>query len=155
TTDGDAIASIAHAHLPGAAAERLLAYWTAAPGTFRVSRDADGAVAAFASVFELEDVSRTLLASDPVAAAWPGHRRRAPRAGGERALYARHELSRESGTAPSVATAALWLDLKRDYLDLRAALRRVYVATLDVAAVAPPLAPLGFAPLADGTLLVD
>src|SRR3954454_18453482 len=112
--DGDAIASIAQAHLPPAAAQRLLAYWDAAPGTFRVSRDADGAVAAFASVFELEDVSAALLARDPVAALWRGARRRDPLPRGQRPLHGLYELSRESGTSPSVATAALWLDIKRD-----------------------------------------
>src|SRR4051794_7683672 len=76
--DGEAIASIAHAHLPPAAAERLLAYWAAARGTFRVSRDADGVVGAFASIFELEDVSGALLTGDPVAAVWREHRRRLP-----------------------------------------------------------------------------
>ena len=76
--DGDAIAAIARAHLPPPAAERLLAYWAAAPGTFRVSRDAGGSVAAFASIFELEDVSSALLARDPVALAWREHRRRDP-----------------------------------------------------------------------------
>ncbi|MDA0160802.1 winged helix-turn-helix domain-containing protein [Solirubrobacter ginsenosidimutans] len=153
--DGDTIASIAAAHLPPAAAERLLAYWAAAPGTFRVSRDSDGAVAAFASIFELEDVSGALLTGDPVAAAWREHRRLAPMPRGQRALHVRHELSRESGTSPSVASAALWLDIKRDYLELRPALRRVYIAATDVATLAPALAPLGFAPLADDPLVVD
>src|SRR4051794_29547751 len=153
--DGDAIAGIAHAHLPPPAAERLLDYWAAARDTFRVSRDADGAVAAFASVFELENVSGALLARDPVAAAWREHRRRAPLSRGQRALHARHELSRDNGTSPSVATAALWLDIKRDYLELRPALRRVYVAAADAATMAPALAPLGFAPLADGAVVVD
>ena len=153
--DGDAIASIAHAHLPPAAAERLLAYWAAARGTFRVSRDADGAVAAFASIFELEDVSGALLTRDPVAAVWREHHRRAPMPRGQRALHVRHELSRESGTSPSVASAALWLDIKRDYLELRPALRRVYIAATDVATMAPALAPLGFAPLADDAMVVD
>jgi hypothetical protein len=153
--DGDAIASIADAHLPPAAAERLGAYWAAARGTFRVSRAADGAVAAFASIFALEDVSGALLARDPVAAVWREHRRRAPMPRGQRALYVRHELSRESGTSPSVASAALWLDIKRDYLELRPALRRVYIAATDGATVAPALAPLGFAPLGDGAMVVD
>jgi hypothetical protein len=154
--DGDAIAAIARAHLPPTAAERLLAYWAAAPGTFRVSRDGDGSVAAFASIFELEDVSRALLAADPVAMAWREHRRRNPLARGQRALHNRHELSRESGISPSVASAALWLDIKRDYLELRPALRRVYIAAAtDVATVAAALAPLGFAPLAGDAMVVD
>ena len=153
--DGDAIASIAAAHLPPAAAERLLDYWAAARGTFRVSRDSGGAVAAFASIFELEDVSGALLTRDPVAVAWREHRRHAPLPRGQRALHVRHELSRESGTSPSVASAALWLDIKRDYLELRPALRRVYIAATDVATLAPALAPLGFAPLADDALVVD
>src|SRR3954452_15584063 len=153
--DGEAIAAIAHSHLPLAAAERLQAYWAAAPGTFRVSRDADGAVAAFASIFELEDVSGALLAGDPVAAAWREHRRRVPLPRGQRALHVRHDLSREVGTSPSVASAALWLDIKRDYLELRPALRRVYIAAADVGTMAPALAPLGFAPLAEDVMVVD
>jgi hypothetical protein len=121
-----------------------------------VSRDGDGSVAAFASIFELEDVSRALLAADPVAMAWREHRRRNPLARGQRALHNRHELSRESGISPSVASAALWLDIKRDYLELRPALRRVYIAAAtDVATVAAALAPLGFAPLAGDAMVVD
>jgi hypothetical protein len=54
-----------------------------------------------------------------------------------------------------VASAALWLDIKRDYLELRPALRRVYIAATDVATVTPALAPLGFAPLADDAMVVD
>jgi hypothetical protein len=54
-----------------------------------------------------------------------------------------------------VATAALWLDVKRDYLELRPALRRVYVAATAAAAIAPALAPLGFEPLPGGALVAD
>ena len=68
-------------------------------------------------------------------------------------LYVRDSLTRTSD-GPGAA-AALWLDLKRDYLELRPALRRVSVASTDPDAVLPALAPLGFAALDAPPVAVD
>jgi hypothetical protein len=141
STDGPALETITREHQP-AALPTLSAFWDGAPHAFRVARGADGAVAAWALVFEPETVSTALLSADPVTRAWREHRRREPVPRGQRVLYIRDGLARNAA-----ARAALWLDLKRDYLEMRPALRRVYVATTDPKAVLPALEPLGFAPL--------
>jgi DNA-binding response OmpR family regulator len=83
-----------------------------------------------------------LLRSDPVTAAWMEHLRRAPVPSGQRVLFNRHGLA--SG---DTATAMLWLDAKRVYLELRPHLRRLYGAVPDVDRALTALAPLGFAAL--------
>ena len=88
------------------------------------------------------DVSRSLLRSDPVTAAWMEHLRRAPVPSRQRVLFNRHALaSRDS------AMATLWLDVKRVYLELRPHLRRLYTPVPDVDRALTVLAPLGFAML--------
>ena len=144
--DGRAIARIAERHEP-AGAELQRAWWQAAPDAFFVARDADGAVAGYSAVCEPAGVSARLVDRDPVAAAWREHARAAPLARGERALWIRFMCGADSGERPGPDVAPLFLDLKRTYLALRPALRRVYTCTHDPA-MAATVAPLGFAPLA-------
>ena len=109
---------------------------------FRVVRDAAGMVQGFSSLCQPQDVSRSLLRSDPVTAAWMEHLRRAPVPSRQRVLFNRHALA--SG---DTATARLWLDVKRAYLELRPHLRRLYTPVPDVDRALTVLAPLGFAAL--------
>jgi DNA-binding response OmpR family regulator len=60
----------------------------------------------------------------------------------QRVLFNRHSLA--SG---DTATAMLWLDVKRVYLELRPHLRRLYTPVPDVDRALTVLAPLGFAAL--------
>jgi hypothetical protein len=99
-------------------------------------------VQGFSSLCQPQDVSRSLLRSDPVTAAWMEHLRRAPVPSGQRVLFTRHALA--SG---DTATAMLWLDAKRAYLELRPHLRRLYTPVPDVDRALMALAPLGFAAL--------
>jgi Transcriptional regulatory protein, C terminal len=115
------------------------AWWELAPETFRVVRDATGTVRGFSTLCQTQDVPRALLRSDPVAQACLEHLRGDPVPGGQRVL-----LNRYSHAAQRGATATLWLDTKRAYLELRPHLRRLYVPAPDVAAALPALAPLGF-----------
>jgi Transcriptional regulatory protein, C terminal len=64
---------------------------------------------------------------DPVMAMLREHLQAEPLPRGQRALIARFSLAGASGEAPSPAAAALWLDTKRAYLELRPQLRRMYV----------------------------
>jgi len=57
-------------------------------------------------------------------------------------LFNRHALA-----CGDSATARLWLDVKRVYLELRPHLRRLYLSVPDVDSALPALAPLGFAAL--------
>jgi hypothetical protein len=132
----------------------LRAYLDGALGAFRVVRDAGGGVAAYACVLDPETVPAALLSADPLARAWREHRRRDPVPRGQKALYVR-DCRVGAAHDPAPASAALWLDLKRDYLELRPALCRVYVAAEHPDAVMPALAPLGFARLDLPPVAVD
>ena len=81
-----------------------------------------------------------LASTDEEEAAWIEHLRRAPVPSGQRVLFTRHALA--SG---DTATATLWLDVKRAYLELRPHLRRLYAVVPDLdralMALAPPPRP--------------
>jgi hypothetical protein len=124
----------------GPAATALFdAWWSSAPDTFRVVRDATGTVKGFSSLCQPQDVSRSLLRSDPLTAAWMEHLRREPVPSGQRVLFNRYALSSSDS-----ARARLWLDVKRVYLELRPHLRRLYLPAPDVDSALGVLAPLGF-----------
>jgi hypothetical protein len=93
-------------------------------------------------------VPHGLYRDDPVLAAWREALRADPVAPGGRVLFARWAIARESGEGASPATAAIWLDIKRDYVELRPALRRFYLSARDLPALCPALEPLGFVTVA-------
>ena len=140
--DHAAITAISAAQQGPEATALVDAWWRSAPDAFRVVRDAAGVVQGFSSLCQPQDVSRSLLRSDPVTAAWMEHLRRAPVPARQRVLFNRHALA--SG---DTATATLWLDVKRAYLELRPHLRRLYLPVPDVDRALTVLAPLGFAAL--------
>jgi hypothetical protein len=109
-------------------------------------------VAGFAAVCEPGDVSPRLVDRDPIAAAWRAHLRDDPLMRGERALFIRFMCGAESGERPAPDVAPLFLDLKRTYLALRPALRRVYTCAHDDA-MAATVEPLGFASLSAAPVL--
>ena len=59
-------------------------------------------------------------------------------------LFSRGWIARDFGEAPSAVQAAVWLDCKRTYMDLRPHLRRIYTAVRDAATYGPMVMPLGF-----------
>jgi hypothetical protein len=69
---------------------------------------------------------------------------------GQQVLFLRHMLAADGGEATTPAHAALILDLKRRYLEMRPRLRRIYSQAADPAAALSQFAPLGFARLPDG-----
>ena len=140
--DRGAITAISAAQ-QGPEATALVDAWArSAPDAFRVVRDAAGTVLGFSSLCQPQDVSRSLLRSDPVSAAWMEHLRRDPVPSGQRVLFNRHALA-----SSDTAMATLWLDVKRAYLELRPHLRRLYTPVPDVDRALAALAPLGFAAL--------
>lgn len=141
-TDGAAIVAMSTAQQGPQETALVDAWWRAVPETFRVVRDAAGVVQGFSSRCQPQDVSRSLLRSDPVTAAWMEHLRRSPVPSGQRVLFNRHALA--SG---DIARARQLLDVKRVYLELRPHLRRLYTRVPDVDRGLTVLAPLGFAAL--------
>jgi hypothetical protein len=147
--DRAAIAAMSAIHQGPEATAIVDAWWRSAPDAFRVVRDAAGVVLGFSSLCQPQDVSRSLLRSDPVTATWIAHLRRAPVPSHQRVLFNRHTLA--SG---DIATARLWLDVKRVYLELRPHLRRLYTPVPDLDRALTVLAPLGFAALANSPVRI-
>jgi hypothetical protein len=145
--DGPAVAAIAARHEPPATADLLAAWFNAVPESFRVARDRRGDVAGVIALCESSDVPVRLLDRDPAAAIWRGDLRRRPVRREERVVFVRWLLSRDHGESPSPAQAALWVDAKRAYMELRPHLRRMYTTLRRPEVFAPMLEPLGFTAL--------
>ena len=101
-----------------------------------VARDPDGSPAAFQYLCEATSVPAWLLAADPVAATWREHLRANPVPRGQQVLFQRYTLASDGGEAITPAHAALILDLKQRYLEMRPRLRRIYSLAADPAAQA-------------------
>jgi transcriptional regulator/AAA ATPase-like protein len=154
-SDGPAIAAIMTEWEPPASVAILRAWWRREPGTFRVMRDRQGAVAGFHILAELDHLSHGLLEADPVARRCWEHLRREPVPRGQRVLLNRRWLARDHGEAPSPVQAACWLDVKGRFMELRPHLRRIYSVVQDIATLGPMVAPLGFTPLQGEPTVLD
>jgi hypothetical protein len=133
--DRPAIAEIMGMHEPPAAAAILETWWHRVPDAFRVVRDGMGAVAGFYVICQMGGVARAVFDVDPVARGWLDHLRRHPVPPGQRVLFDRIEIAREFDAAQPAVLAAILLDLKRIYMELRPSLRRIY--TVDREALEP------------------
>jgi len=140
-------------HESPTAAAVLGRWWERHAATFSVARSADGAVAAFVQIAELDQLGAALPADDPVADAWRAHLRDHPPAADDRVLVMRRWLGRQSGELRSPAVSACWLDVKRVYMQLRPRLRRIYSVVGDLPRLAPIFGPLGFAPTGEPVLV--
>ncbi|MGZ6640069.1 MAG: winged helix-turn-helix domain-containing protein, partial [Solirubrobacteraceae bacterium] len=81
--------------------------------------------------------------------AWRAHLRAAPLERGQRSLFIRFMCGARGGEQPAPDVSALYLDLKRTYLTMRPALRRIYACAHNLEAMGAMLEPLGFTPLDD------
>jgi Transcriptional regulatory protein, C terminal/AAA ATPase domain len=137
--------AIARAHEPAPEAELLESWLELAQDAWRVARGETG-VSGFAIVTAITDIPATIRQADPAVRAWCEHLRANPVAPGEIVLVLRRWLDRDSGEAPSPTQAALWLDIKRTYMELRPALRRLYMVMRNPAPYPPVMVELGFVP---------
>jgi hypothetical protein len=153
--DGAALCEIVRRHEGPEAAGLLERWWAEAPETFSVARDREGAVVGFFTLLDDPKLRSPLFTGDPVVDSWARHLRAHPLAKGEVALGLRRWLDAERGEAPGVTQAASWLDVKRTYMALRPALRRIYVVVQDVPTYWPIVEQLGFRPLRDAAARLD
>lgn len=155
TEDLPAITAIAAASEPPASVAILRSWWQRFRDGFRLARDASGVVVGFYVVAELRDLSHSLLEQDVVARLCRDDLRRRPVPSGQRALIERFEIASGPGADASLVQAALVLDLKRLYMELRPELRRIY--TIDREGVTPgsPWARLGFEPVSRRPVELD
>lgn len=147
--DGDSITAISRRHEAPVAAELLDAWWAEAPGSFSVVRDREGVVTGFFSLLETQHIRGSRAFADPIVEAWSRHLRDNPPPKGQLVLGLRRWLDVEKGEMPCASQAACWLDVKRAYMALRPALRRMYVVVQDVPTYWPVVEKLGFRPIAE------
>lgn len=145
--DEAAIFAVAGRHDGREAVAQLDAWWGAAPQTFFVIRDRDATVRGFFILLDPTTIVPAVLPDDPVVAAWRRHLRAHPLPKGQLVLGLRRWLDIDSGESPCPAQAACWLDVKRTYMVMRPALRRMYVTVRDAATYLPVVEKLGFRPL--------
>ena len=130
--DGAAIVSMAAEHDGHDAALIVEGWWKHLPTSFYAIRDAHGQIAGFYCLLDAADAAPSMVRRDPLASAWVRHLRHRPLSKGKTALFLRRWLSREHGESPSPVQAAAWLDIKRQYLERRPRLERVYLALTNV-----------------------
>jgi hypothetical protein len=145
--DGPGIVAVARRHEPREAAGLVETWWKHMPSTFRVARGRGGTVDGYVCVCDPDALPHPLAAGDPATALIREDLRRNPLGRGRRALAIRSMLAADTGEGLSPAQAACWLDIKREYLALRPALRRVYTVGSAIDEHGPTLAPLGFVPV--------
>ena len=145
------ILEIAGRHEPPAAIEALQLWWYHLPSAFQVIRDTTGTIVGFYCVAKPDDLDSSWMHSDPVVRNWQFHLNLKGRSARKPALFLRRWLSRDEGEAPSAVQAAAWIDIKRTYLELRPALRLVYLALQDIGPYGPVATRLGFTVLEELT----
>jgi hypothetical protein len=154
--DRQAIAEIVGRYEPPTSVAILDAWWQRLPGVFHVARDRTGAVVGFSAYGEMDGVPHRLVEKDPIIRRFWDHLRSHPVPKGQRTLFSRIMISREFGESYSPVQAALWLDLKRRYMELRPQLRRFYSAPRHASTYEPMVnSPLGFELLPGDLLELD
>jgi hypothetical protein len=142
--DGPAIEEIATRHEPPAVVALLGLWWRLLPTAFRVARDSAGTIVAFYVVTEMDRIPRGILEADPVTRRCRDDLRQKPVARGERVLLDRVELARDLDETYPLVSAALVLDVKRTYMELRPALRRVYFVDRELVTPGSTWSQVGF-----------
>ena len=153
--DAAAMGAIVRRH-EGAEAAAVLERWIAeVPETCSVMRDRNGVVVGISILLHGRMIRPPFVAGDPVVESWARHLRDHPLAPGEVALGLRRWLDAERGEGPGATQAMAWLDAKRTYMELRPALRRMYVVVEDVPTYWPVVEQLGFRPLDAADVVID
>jgi DNA-binding response OmpR family regulator len=153
--DEEAIRSIAARHEPPGAAALVDHWWQVAPDSFYSVRDAEGTVVGFSCVLEQRMITQRMTDQDPVMRRWREHLRSEPIPKGQAVLFHRWWLGRDRGEVPSPVQAATWLDLKRLYMEMRPALRRVYGVVRALDTYYSTFQQLGFQPLPGDPVPID
>lgn len=142
--DDEALTGIVRAYDGRQASELLLQWWRRLPQAFSIVRGVTGEVEGLYCKLRSDQVEPSWLLNDPVTAQWYSHLEQSPMRSGEVALFCRRWLSLNEGDSPSEIQAAIWLDLKRSYMELRPGLRRVYLTATDLGAYQQVAQRLGF-----------
>lgn len=155
TVDEGDLTRVLTSHEGKHATDALMTWWQRLPQGFSMVRDEQGQVAGFYCRLRSDRLEPAWLLDDPVTEQWFSHLRQHPMPRGEIALFCRRWLSLDDGDSPGGVQAAVWLDLKRTYMELRPRLRRVYLTVRDLPAYQSVARKLGFEVLSDHAVDMD
>ena len=106
-----------------------------------------GKVVGFTVITEIDRVPRALFDADPLARVFRDHVRRLPVPRGQRVLVLRFQFAHPKDPNQALVIAALILDVKRAYMELRPELRRIYDVMPELYGPTSPWTRLGFRPV--------
>lgn len=153
--DAAAIRFITQRHEGPGAAALLDTWWSCLPQSFYVVRNMHGAVTGFCCICDPAMVDPAFLAGDPITKKWREHLAGDPVPKNQRVLFLRRWLSLDEGEKLSPEQAAMFLDVKRTYMEQRPHLRRLYGAHSEQPDYWSALKALGFRWLDESSLQID
>ena len=144
-SDADALRSLWHEHDSAESAVVLDHWLDRLPSSVRAVRDRAGTLVGCSIVASWRDIPQSLERVDPVLVGFASHAARCPLPTGQTTVVLRRWLTAAAGgDGPSSAQAAAWLDVKRDYFNMRPHLGRVYTTLHDPTPFIEALTVLGF-----------
>ncbi len=153
--DCEAVIAIAKRYEPESTVS-LLRNWLAKDrSSFYAVRDRQNRIVGFHWSYDPVRMDYALIERDPLARGWWARHSGNRDAKTKRALFIRRWLSADHGEAPSDVQAAAWLDIKRMYMEMRPALRWVYLPLVDPAPYGPAATQLGFTLPDDGKVGIE
>jgi hypothetical protein len=117
-------------------------WWNLDPGVFNVARGRQMEVAGYYCLLPVQPAINRLQFIDPITQLYWQHLLKSPIPERQMALFNLKVLTVETGDAPSAVQGALWLDIKRCYVEYAQA-RRVYTNVLSKSWI-PVLEQFGF-----------
>jgi hypothetical protein len=151
--DWPAIHEIAVAAEPSEAVAILEDWWRRLPDAFWAARDGSGKVVGFTAMPQIDQIPRALFDADPLARIFRDHVRRLPVPRGQRILTLRFQFAHPDDPNQALIIAALILDVKRQYMELRPELRRIYSVLPELYGPSSPWTRLGFRTVLDAPVL--
>ncbi len=151
--DWPAIREIATASEPSESVAILEDWWHRLPDAFFAARDGAGKVVGFSVLTQLDRVPRSLFDVDPLARIFRDHVRRLPVPRGQRVIVLRFQWAHPKDPNQALVIAALILDVKRQYMELRPELRRIYNTLPELFGPSSPWTRLGFRSVLDAPVI--
>ena len=150
--DWPGLQAIMRIHEPPPGRAILEQWWAHQRDAFRVVRDQADSVIGFYVIVALDALHDRLL-TDPFVAGCTDDLRQDPVPTGQRVLLCRRWLGRDAGEGPCPFQSTCWLDIKRIYMEMRPALRRIYCTAVDPTPYLPALRRLGFEGLTEPAVI--
>ena len=142
--DQKAIIDLAEQNEPADGLRIIKLWWENNPEAFRVVRNFINEVEGFFIFTDIDDIDCKVINEDPVVKSWLKHLNKNPIGEKDKTYFLRRWLSKEFGEMPCTPQAACFLDVKRNYMELRPHLKRMYLTINDLETYKPALIPLGF-----------